>query len=75
MNNSIHFPKNLPKKKKKGIFELYVSVNTGKNNNSRFTGILFIAHVSVHTLHYPKLQLILYKGFVISTNIEKKHFG
>ena len=62
MNNSIHFPTNL---QKIGICELYVSVNTGKNNNSHITGIL----------HYPKLQLILYKGFVISTNIEKKHFG
>ena len=72
MNNSIHFPRNL---QKIGICELYVSVNTGKNNKSHITGILFIVHVSVQTLHYPKLQLILYKGFVISTNIEKKHFG
>ena len=45
-----------------------------KNSNPHITGILFVVHVSVQTLHYPKLQFILYKGFVISTNIEKKHF-
>lgn len=73
MNNSIiHFP---TKFKKIGICELYISVNTGKINNSHITGILFKVQVSVQTLHYPNLQLILYKGIVISTNIEKKHFG
>ena len=69
MNNSIHFPTNLHKFT---ICELYVSVNTGNNNNSHITDIV---QVFLQTLHYPKWQLILNKGFVISTNIEKKHFG